>query len=150
MKLKFLLSLTLPARQSSSRVSEQTIYPLASSEGLVLGLGASGVRETSPLPTVTNSASPTNPRGTLLASSLPLGAPFPAQFHLPNSPPRPPCQFPFLSPQNKLDVRANFKECFTQSPAKCQWICWKCKLRQSCKRGGLMDCAGGQQKANKS
>lgn len=149
MKLKFLLSLTLPALQSSSRAGEQTIYPLASPDGFVLGLGATGVRETSPLPTVTNSASQTNPREILLAWSLAVGAPFPAQFHIPNSP-QAPLPLPFLSSQNKLNVQANFKECFTQSPAKCQWICWKCKLRQSCKRGGLMDCAGGQQKANKS
>lgn len=149
MKLKFLLSLTLPALQSSSRAGEQTIYPLASSDGLVLGLEASGVRETSLLPTVTNSASQTNPREILLAWSAAVGAPFPAQFHVRNSP-QAPLPLPFLSPQNKLNVQANFKECFTQSPAKCQWICWKCKLRQSCKRGGLMDCAGGQGKANKS
>lgn len=99
MKLKFLLSLTVPALQSSSRAGEQTIYPLASSEGLVLGLGASGVRETSPLPTVTNSASPTNPRETLLAWSLTVGAPFPVQFHMRNSPPGPPATSLLISPE---------------------------------------------------
>lgn len=89
MKLKFLLSLTLPALQSSSRAGEQTIYPLASSGGLVLGLEASGVRETSLLPTVTNSASQTNPREMLLAWSAAVGAPFPVQLHMRNSPQAP-------------------------------------------------------------
>lgn len=71
----------------------------------MLGLKASGVRETSLLPMVKYFASKTNPTELSLAASLTVGANFTVQFHMHNSPQPPPRHLPSYLPRTNSTRR---------------------------------------------